>query len=90
VSFLRLTVVKSGPKEVAFVFLGPDMARVGKVGGVTTIGVSRRSDGAFRAQIRLKGKILHLGNFPTEQLAARTYDSAARAAFGGTARLNNI
>lgn len=51
-------------------------------------GVSPRPDGTFRAQICCDGRKMNLGNWPTEEDAARAYDVAARQHFGEFARLN--
>jgi hypothetical protein len=42
----------------------------------------------WTAQIKLKGKNIHLGNFKSELLAAEAYDKAAKKYFGEYARLN--
>lgn len=44
--------------------------------------------GCWRARITVDGELRHLGLFADEEEAAKTYDHAARAAFGGKAKLN--
>jgi hypothetical protein len=46
--------------------------------------------GAFQAQIQHNKKRIYLGRFRTEELAAETYNQAARNLFGNFARLNVI
>jgi hypothetical protein len=50
-------------------------------------GVSRQRD-KWRAEIEQDGERLYLGQFETEEAAARQYDRAARIFFGGYARTN--
>lgn len=42
----------------------------------------------WKAQIAAKGERIYLGNFPSEEAAARAYDYAAGHVFGEYARLN--
>lgn len=52
-------------------------------------GVTERpKDGTWEAMIRGEGPVLYLGRFPTEEAAARAYDSAAHHFHGAFARLN--
>jgi len=50
-------------------------------------GVSRL-DGKWRAEIRVKWKLIYLGLFDDKVEAARAYDTAAKEHFGEFARLN--
>lgn len=43
---------------------------------------------AFRARIKVDGKLIHLGYFGSEEAAARAYDEAAEEHFGPFARVN--
>lgn len=54
-------------------------------------GVKRPQRGQrFGAQIRIQGKLLHLGNFLTIEDAARAYNAAALEHYGAKAILNVI
>ena len=54
-------------------------------------GVSYRKDRAcWRAQIRINGKVTHLGNFETEGEAAEAYNEAAKAHYGPLSYLNAL
>jgi hypothetical protein len=46
------------------------------------------SAGAWRAKIKLNGRTIWLGHWPTEEKAAAAYDAKARELFGDFARLN--
>jgi hypothetical protein len=46
------------------------------------------TDGEWRANIRVNGKLKNLGNFESEEAAAAAYDAAAEREFGSFARLN--
>jgi HNH endonuclease len=54
-------------------------------------GVSlRRSTGMWRASICLNGRSRHIGSFPSQEEAARAYNSAAAKHYGEFARQNVI
>lgn len=50
----------------------------------------RKDSGKWRARIRVRGKLIQLGNFTNEKDAARCYDEAAKEHFGDFAYLNNL
>lgn len=50
----------------------------------------RTRNGKWLASIKVKGKSLHLGYFPTEEAAALAYNEAAAIYFGEFARLNEV
>lgn len=52
------------------------------------LGVCRKRNGKWHAQIRIGGRQVHLGYFLDERDAAVAYDKAANKAFGEFARLN--
>lgn len=59
------------------------------IGGSRFLGVSRSANGKrWRAYIHINGKTVALGTFDCEEVAARTYDVAARRHFGQFARPN--
>lgn len=66
--------------------------RRGKPTGSRYRGVTRRSVSvnAWHAQIRVNGRLIHLGNWATEEMAASKYDSAALFYFGPDARINSV
>lgn len=53
-------------------------------------GVYLRSNGKFRAAIRVDQKLLCIGTFTDKMEAARAYNKAAKKYFGKFARLNEI
>ncbi|KAH9260710.1 hypothetical protein BASA81_001177 [Batrachochytrium salamandrivorans] len=54
-------------------------------------GVSRcTKDGRWQARIRIQKEVVYLGRYPTEELAAKRYDEAARLNHGRQAVLNFI
>jgi hypothetical protein len=66
------------------------LSKRNKVGfkGVTIIKNSKKSP--FRAVIQVDNKQLHLGCYPTVELAAKAYNEAAFIHHGDFARLNDI
>lgn len=46
------------------------------------------SDGRWKARIKFEGKMVYLGAYESEEIAATAYDLAARRLFGDFARLN--
>lgn len=48
----------------------------------------RRDRGCWRAEIKVDGRKMHIGVYPTDRLAAQAYDEAAREHFGEFAKTN--
>jgi hypothetical protein len=46
------------------------------------------SDGRWKARINYEGRMIYLGAYESEKIAAMAYDLAARRLFGDFARLN--
>lgn len=61
-----------------------------KVGACGYIGVTQLPAGAFRAQISIHNKSVHLGVFQNAKEAAEAYNKAAFAQHGPHAKLNHI
>ncbi len=53
-------------------------------------GVFRAMSEKWRAQIRVEGKAMHLGVYPTKEEAAESYNVAAEKHFGEFAQINQI
>lgn len=51
-------------------------------------GVYKTARGSWEAKIRVEGRLIYLGSFPTDLHAALAYDMAAREHFGAFARPN--
>lgn len=61
----------------------------GRVGACGYRGVRKcKKDVSFIARIKISGKETYLGSFKTAVLAAKAYDRAALAHYGGNARVN--
>lgn len=53
-------------------------------------GVFRRENGKWRATIRFDNKLVNIGTYPAEDLAAAAYNEKARELFGDFALLNDV
>ena len=62
----------------------PNLRSSSRFKGVTW----RKQESRWTAQIRINGKLKHLGYFDDEAIAAKAYDEAASVAFGEYASLN--
>jgi hypothetical protein len=51
-------------------------------------GTSKTKFGMFTARITIDDRTIHIGNYPTEELAAKAYDIKAKEFFGEFAYLN--
>lgn len=65
-----------------------DNNKIAKYKGVTIEGGGGNAKEFARARIRVNGKLIHLGCFDTQELAAVAYDSAAKKYFGEFASTN--
>jgi hypothetical protein len=65
-------------------------ARAKRNGSSPLKGVSRRSDGRWRARIFISGREVYLGSFTSEKEAAAAYDRAALAEWGEFAFTNEM
>jgi hypothetical protein len=57
---------------------------------ISPVGVHKRAENQFRAMIRVKKKLIHLGTFKDESAAAQAYNKAAIKYYGEFANLNKI
>lgn len=63
-----------------------------KADGQTSIykGVFKRENGRWRACVRINGKLINIGTFDNEEVAAAAYNWKARELFGEFALLNRV